>query len=76
MSMFYQPFIEMGNFRPIDFKTQMPIWEIATLAYLFILYVGSALHYFRKGYQDRIQTRSYLDYLLVLGFYIFVCIVF
>ena len=74
MDLFYQPFIEMGNFRPIDFKSQMPIWEIVTLTYLFILYAGSAIHYFRKGYQDRIQTRSYLDYLLVLGFYIFVCI--
>ncbi len=74
MELFYAPFREMVNFRPIDFQSQMPLWEVVTLGYLFILYVGSAIHYMRKGYQDKIQSRSYIDYLLILTFYILVFI--
>ena len=71
MELFYQPFREMVNFRPIDFATQMPLWEIVTLCYLFVLFIGSIVHYLRKGYQDKIQTRSYIDYTIFVGIYLF-----
>ncbi len=71
MELFYQPFTEMFNFYPIDYKTQMPLWEILTLAYLFILYITSIIHYAQKGYQDKIQVRSYLDFLFIVSLYTF-----
>ena len=72
MELFYQPFIEMANLRPIDYRSQLPLWEMVTLGYLFISTLASTVHYAMKGYQDKIQTRSYLDFLLVLCYYTFV----
>lgn len=70
MDMFYQPFIELTTFYPIDFKYLQP-WEIATLAYTFILYVVSVIHSLVQGHKDKNRTRVLLRFLSILVFFIF-----
>lgn len=74
MELFYAPFRELVTFRPILFAEEFELWELVTLSFLFILYVVSSVHCLAKGYQDKIRTRSYLNFLILLGFAIFVFI--
>ena len=73
MDLFYQPFIELATFHPINLW-DIPLWEIATLGYLFVLYLVSSIHCLVAGYEDKIRTRSYLHFLIFLSFCIFVYI--
>lgn len=73
MNLFYQPFVELITFQPITFS-HYPLWEIATLGYLFLLYVVSAVRCFVAGYEDKIRTRSYLHFLIFLSLCIFIYI--
>ena len=73
MDLFYQPFIELATFHPINLW-DFPLWEIATLGYLFVLYLVSSIHCLVAGYEDKIRTRSYLHFLIFLSFCIFVYI--
>lgn len=74
IDLFYVPFIELSNFEPIfDFR-QMPLWEIATLGYLFILYITSYVHSLVAGFEDKIRTRAYLQFLADVSFWLFVFI--
>lgn len=70
MGLFTQPFIELATFRPISLQSY-PLWEVATLGYLFLLYVVSSVHCLVAGYEDKIRTRSYLHFLIFLSFCIF-----
>ena len=70
MGLFYQPFIELATFHPINLW-DFPLWEIATLGYLFVLYLVSSIHCLVAGYEDKIRTRSYLHFLIFLSFCIF-----
>ena len=75
MTLFYQPFVNLISFRPIDFSRDFQLWEIVTLGYLFILYVVSSVHCIVTGYEDKIRTRAYLHFLIFLNFCIFLFIV-
>ena len=72
MELFYQPFIELVHFQPIEFGKNLQLWELVTLIYLFILFIVSAAHCIVSGYEDKIRTRSYLHFLIFLNFCIFV----
>lgn len=72
MELFCQPFRELVTFAPIRFDYQP--WELATLGYLLVLFIVSAAHCLIAGYEDKIRTRSYLHFLILLNFYIFVYI--
>lgn len=72
MELFYQPFQELANFQPIQFN--FPLWELATIGYLFILYVVSSVHCLMSGHEDKIRTRSYLHFLIFLNLCIFIYI--
>ncbi|MCD8182454.1 MAG: hypothetical protein LUE99_04430 [Bacteroides sp.] len=72
MEVFYMPFLELINFQPIQFDFQP--WELATLGYLFILYIASAGHCLIASYEDKIRARSYLNFLISLNFCIFIYI--
>ncbi|NDV65692.1 hypothetical protein [Bacteroides sp. 224] len=67
---FYRPFIELITFHPIQIELLEP-WELATLGYCFILFAASAIHIFVSGYKDKIRTRSYLHFLILLDFCVF-----
>ena len=65
-------FRELVTFAPIRFDYQP--WELATLGYLLVLFIVSAAHCLIAGYEDKIRTRSYLHFLILLNFCIFVYI--
>ena len=70
IELFYQPFIELGTFQPVTLQ-DFPLWEIATLGYLFVMFTVSSVHCLVAGYEDKIRTRSYLHFLIFLSFCIF-----
>ncbi|MDE6347895.1 MAG: hypothetical protein K2L60_04370 [Bacteroides sp.] len=72
MDLFCQPFRELVTFTPIRFDYQL--WELVTLGYLFVLFIVSSVHCLVAGYEDKIRTRSYLHFLILLNFCIFVYI--
>lgn len=75
MDLFYQPFTELVTFQSIDFLNSFNLWEKVTLAYMFILFLVSMVHCFVTGYKDKIQTRAYLNFLMLLNFCVFLFIV-
>lgn len=72
MELFYHPFRELITFAPVRFDFQL--WELATLGYLFVLFLVSSIHCVAAGYEDKIRTRSYLHFLIFLNFCIFLYI--
>lgn len=72
MELFCKPFKELFIFSPIQFSFQP--WELATLGYLLLLYIVSSCHCLMAAYQDKIRTRSYLHFLILLNLCIFVYI--
>lgn len=74
MELFYDPFRELATFQPLRFVNAFQLWELVTLGYLFLMYLVSAVHCAVAGYQDKIRTRSYLNFLIFLCFCIFLFI--
>lgn len=72
MELFYQPFRELATFTPIRFD--YPLWQLATIGYLFVLFIVSSAHCLVAGYEDKIRTRSYLHFLIFLSLCIFIYI--
>lgn len=73
MELFYQPFIELTTFHPIDL-TVLKSWEIAMLAYSFILFLASSIHCFAQSYKDKIRTRVHLRFFILLNVSIYILI--
>lgn len=71
IDLFYVPFSELARFQPVDLLNGFAQWELVTLAYLFILFIISTIHCIVAGYEDKIQTRGYLHFLIFLNFCIF-----
>lgn len=74
MELFCQPFREMVHFSAWNLSYFHPN-EWAVLAYLFVLYAVSTVHCLLTGYEDKIRTRSYLHFLILLCLCLFVYIV-
>lgn len=71
MEWFFQPFAELVTFTPFLQLGLLPLGEQVTFGFLFIIYVVSAVHCIVAGYEDKIQTRSYLQFLIDVAFFIF-----
>lgn len=74
MELFYQPFIELIHFQPVEPGKVLKLWELVTLGYLFILFIVSAVHCIVSGFEDKIRTRSYLHFLIFLNLCLFLFI--
>lgn len=74
IDLFYQPFIELATFYPIDFSL-FTNWEIAILAYSFVLFLISSIHSFAESYKDKIRTRIHLRFFILLNVCIYILIV-
>ena len=70
METFYRPFRELTAFQPVDFGLQPD--EAVTLGFLFVLFAVSAGHAVATGYEDKIRTRSYLNFLTLTNLCLFV----
>lgn len=66
MELFYAPFKELISFNPVNFNT-IPLWELVTVGVVFLITLISIIHYLFNNYQDKIRTRSYLNFLVLLG---------
>jgi hypothetical protein len=64
LSLFTRPFEALVTFH-LPTKG-FEVWQIATLAYLFLLFLVSSVHAFATGYQDKIRTRNYLYFFMLL----------
>lgn len=74
MELFYQPFTELATFQPIHLLEGFQQWEIATLGYLFVLFIVSAIHCIATGYKDKRRTRAYLNFVIFTILYTFLFI--
>ena len=74
MTLFYAPFIEWTTFTPIELTKQLSPWEVATLLFLLVQFIVSATHAIVMSYQDKIRTRSYLNFLILVAVSLFVLI--
>lgn len=72
MERFYLPFQALCTFDTIGLHFGTCEW--LTIGYLFLLYVVSAIHCMVAGYEDKIRTRSYLSFLILLSFCLFLYI--
>lgn len=65
MDLFYAPFNELVSFASISFKS-IPLWGLTTIGGIFLISLISIFHYSLNSYQDKIRTRSYLNFLVLL----------
>lgn len=71
LELFFEPFHELIRFQPVDLLHGFELWQLVTLAYLFVLFLVSTIHCVAAGYEDKIQTRAYLHFLIFLNLCIF-----
>lgn len=75
MELFYEPFAQLTLLQPIELIGRLQLWEYATYGFLFVVFLISTIHVAITGYLDKIQTRTYLQFLTYLVLYIFLFIV-
>jgi len=73
MSLFYKPFHDMITFQSVNYK-EVPLTNVIVTGFMFLLYVVSSINSFVTSYQDKIRTRSYLRFFILLNFFIFIFI--
>lgn len=74
MELFYRPFRELVTFGDVFHLQLLQPWEMATLGYLLILFIVSAAHCIIAGFEDKIRTRAYLQFLINLSIFLFLLI--
>lgn len=65
IELFYRPFLEIVNFHTPQLGL-LQSWEIATLSFCLILYIVSVIYVFTTSYSDKIRTRMYLRFLILI----------
>ena len=74
MELFYRPFnqlLTIGEF--FNLQILQP-WELAILGYLLVMFIVSAVHCIAAGFEDKIRTRAYLQFLIDLTIFLFLLI--
>lgn len=74
MELFYRPFIELTTFGEAFNLQILQTWELAVLGYLLVLFIVSAVHCIAAGFEDKIRTRAYLQFLIDLTIFLFLLI--
>ena len=74
MDLLYHPFRELATFGDLLNLQVLQPWELATLGYLFVLFIVSAAHCVVAGFEDKIRTRAYLQFLIDLTLFLFILI--
>lgn len=74
MELFYRPFIELATFGEFFNLQILQTWELAVLGYLLVLFIVSAVHCIAAGFEDKIRTRAYLQFLIDLSIFLFLLI--
>ena len=66
MELFYRPFNQLLAFGEIFNLQILQPWELAILGYLLVMFIVSAVHCIAAGFEDKIRTRAYLQFLIDL----------
>ena len=74
MELFYRPFIELTTCGDVFNLQILQTWELAVLGYLLVLFIVSAVHCIAAGFEDKIRTRAYLQFLIDLTIFLFLLI--
>ena len=74
MELFYRPFIELTTFGDVFNLQILQTWELVVLGYLLVLFIVSAVHCIAAGFEDKIRTRAYLQFLIDLTIFLFLLI--
>lgn len=73
MELFTAPFLDLAAVRPplegLDAR------RLCQWGYLFVLYAAAAGRFFAKGYEDKIRTRCFLRFFILVSFCLFVYLV-
>lgn len=72
MELFTQSLKSIIHFQPL-FNTHEP-WLLVSGGYLLLLFIVSTTHCFANSYEDKLRTRSYLNYLVFFNFCLFLWI--
>lgn len=74
MDLFYLPFTELATPEEVFDLASLQTWELGILGYLLILFVISLAHCAIAGFEDKIRTRAYLQFLIDLSLFLFLLI--
>ena len=74
MELFYRPFNQLLAFGEIFNLQILQPWELAILGYLLVMFIVSAVHCIAAGFEDKIRTRAYLQFLIDLTLFLFLLI--
>lgn len=74
MELFYRPFNQLLVFGEVFNLQILQPWELAILGYLLVLFIVSAVHCIAAGFEDKIRTRAYLQFLINLTLFLFLLI--
>ncbi len=74
MELFYRPFNQLLAFGEVFHLPILQPWELAILGYLLVMFIVSAVHCIAAGFEDKIRTRAYLQFLIDLTFFLFLLI--
>lgn len=71
MELFYRPFNQLLTFGEVFNLQILQPWELAILGYLLVMFIVSAVHCIAAGFEDKIRTRAYLQFLIDLTLFLF-----
>ncbi len=71
MELFYRPFNQLLTFGEVFHLPILQPWELAILGYLLVMFIVSAVHCIAAGFEDKIRTRAYLQFLIDLTLFLF-----
>ena len=74
MELFYRPFNQLLTFGEFFNLQILQPWELAILGYLLVMFIVSAVHCIAAGFEDKIRTRAYLQFLIDLTIFLFLLI--
>ena len=74
MELFYRPFNQLLAFGEVFHLPILQPWELAILGYLLVMFIVSAVHCIAAGFEDKIGTRAYLQFLIDLTLFLFLLI--
>ena len=69
--LFYRPFNQLLAFGEVFNLQILQPWELAILGYLLVMFIVSAVHCIAAGFEDKIRTRAYLQFLIDLTLFLF-----
>lgn len=74
MELFYRPFNQLFVFGEVFHLQILQPWALAILGYLLVMFIVSAVHCIAAGFEDKIRTRAYLQFLIDLTLFLFLLI--